>query len=172
MTINELLVQTKQYQFGIFIYLLAIPILSFIYNVLHKPEERISAPHKYVYSFLIYAASLPGAIGFTLTAYTMFFLRANMLNVNLFIYFLPIASMVASLIIISKETDLKHIPGFDRLIGLFTVEVVAIFCVLMFMKMQIFVIVFASMKHLGIALIIVIAILMWAYDKVFGQKEE
>ena len=170
MTINDLLIEAEQYQLYIVLYLLIVPAISFIYNLLNRPELRISSPHKYVYSALIYAAAIPGSIGFVLTAYTLFISRGNLLEVNYIIYFLTVISMAASFIIISKETDLKQIPGFDRIAGLFTMLVVSMFCVLMLMKVRIFVGFFASFEYLIAGIVIIFVLLKTASLKVFGES--
>jgi hypothetical protein len=53
-----------------------------------------------------------------LTAYSLFFLRADLLRVNFLVYILPIISMVATLKIIKSKNSFDDIPGFQRILGL------------------------------------------------------
>ena len=169
MTINHLLIQLEQYQIEVLLYLVAIPVICLVYNLLHKPERRIRSPHKYVYSFLIYATAIPGTMGFVLTAYTLFFTRQNLLDVNPIFYFLTMISMVISFMIIAKETNLNHIPGFGRIVGLFSMLALSMFCVLMLMKVNIFVGFFASFEYLIVGIIIIFILINMAAKKILGK---
>ncbi|AUI87744.1 hypothetical protein BS333_15185 [Vibrio azureus] len=169
MTINQLLISLEQYHLQVLIYLAAIPLISLFYNLLNKPAQRIKAPHKYVYSLLIYAAAIPGAIGFVLTAYTLFFTRTSLLNVNYTFYFLTIISMIVSLLIISKDTNLRYIPGFGRIIGLFLMLALSMFCALMLMKVNLFVGFMASFEYVIVAIIAIFILIKLSIRKITGK---
>ncbi|MBQ49524.1 MAG: hypothetical protein CMP10_19245 [Zetaproteobacteria bacterium] len=72
----------------------------------------------YVYACLIYLVCLPGILAVVLTAYHLFFLKANLLQVNILVYFAPIAVMITTLTIIHKRVNFDDVPGFDRIQGL------------------------------------------------------
>jgi len=67
---------------------------------------------------LIYLSCIPGMFSAVLTAYSLFFLRADLLRVNFLVYILPIISMIATLKIIKRKNSFDDIPGFDRIMGL------------------------------------------------------
>lgn len=121
MAIEELLAQvTGQYVLLLSIFA-GIPLLALFLRPIHGPSRGQHSPWKYLYTFFTYASCLPGMFSVVLTAYTFFFLRANLLAVDLLVYFLPIASMIATLLIIRSSVDFRDIPGFDRLSGLMLV---------------------------------------------------
>ena len=101
--------------FGIFT---AIPVLSLCLRFIHGRNRGIHSPWKYLYAFFIYAGCLPGIFSAVLTAYSLLFLRANMLALDLLVYVLPILSMIATLLVVRKAVDFRDIPGFNRLSGL------------------------------------------------------
>src|SRR6185312_16756626 len=61
---------------------------------------------------------IPGLLACVLTGYQLFFQRADLLNVNIAVYFLPIFSMIVTLIFIHKTVNFENVPGFDRISGL------------------------------------------------------
>ncbi len=79
------------------------------------------SPWQYIYSFFVYSVCIPGMFACVLTSYSLFFIRQNLLNVNIFIYFLPIVSMVVTLALISRNAVLSKLPGVDRLFALMTI---------------------------------------------------
>ena len=72
-----------------------LDICGWLIGLTHDPEKSVTGPWKYVYSVLIYLTSIPGVFAAVVVAYTMFFQRGNLLRLNVFVTFLPIASMVA-----------------------------------------------------------------------------
>lgn len=55
----------------------------------HAPGLGGIAPWKYAYAVLVYAACVPGVLAALLTAYTILFLRGNLLEVNILRLFCP-----------------------------------------------------------------------------------
>jgi hypothetical protein len=54
-----------------------------------------------------------------LILYTFFLLKGNLLQVNALVFFLPLISMIISIIIINHRTKLDLLPGFGRITSLF-----------------------------------------------------
>jgi hypothetical protein len=70
---------------------------------------------------------VPGVFAAVIVAYTLLFTRENLLGLDVFVTFVPIASMIATVEVIRRRADLDRLPGFDRLwglIGLLTVSFV------------------------------------------------
>jgi len=72
----------------------------------------------------VYLVCIPGLLASVLTSYSLFFRHADLLNVNLAVYFLPIISMIVTLILIHKTVNFEKrarlrphfwIDGHDRL---------------------------------------------------------
>jgi len=94
------------------------PVVAWLCGVAHGKGGGGNAPWKYFYSVLVYLTCVPGTFAAVITAYTLFFTRENLMDVNPLVYFLPLASMVATLVLIHKNVTFDLVPGFDRLEGL------------------------------------------------------
>lgn len=101
----------------ILFYFIALPLTAFLACVFGKNEGHLS-PWKYLYSFLIYGACIPGIFAISLNVYLFLFERQSILDANLYTQILPIIVMFFTLWFISKNVDLDQIPGFDKLGGL------------------------------------------------------
>ena len=137
MTVADLINLLSSYSKQVIALFCFIPAFSFIYGKIHAPGKGVLAPHKYIYSVLIYSSCVPGMLAAIIVGYSVFFLRTNLLEVNFFIYFLPIISLVVTLVIIRKNVELDDIPGFDRLVGLCTLLGITFVLTLLIMKTRI-----------------------------------
>lgn len=97
---------------------LAVPILCVLLGLIHGKGRGRFSPWKYFYAIIVYLACVPGIFSAVITAYTLFFTRENLLDVNLLVYFLPVISMIVTLVLISRNVSFDDVPGFDRLWGL------------------------------------------------------
>lgn len=124
-------------------FFIGLPILTFVALLFSKGgshDDSHDSPWKYFYSGIIYAACVPGIFALTLTVYTFLFEGKSLLNVNFFVYFLPIISMIITILILRTRLDLKRIPGFDQLSGLMMMIAAAFIGVLIIQKTRIWVI--------------------------------
>src|SRR4051812_30633364 len=103
MTINDLIKLANGHLLVLLIFFVAPPIIAWLCGRIHGQGNGGRAPWNYVYSILVYMVCIPGLFASVLTGYELFFQRADLLNVNLAVYFLPIISMVATLILIHKN---------------------------------------------------------------------
>lgn len=103
------------------IYLIAffvlIPVIAAWAGWIAKDEGHES-PWKFLYASLIYLICLPGVFAITLNIYLFLFERKPVFETDIFTQILPVVSMIATLLIIRRNVDLKQIPGFGRLTGL------------------------------------------------------
>ncbi len=133
---------------SLLIYLfLALPVLAFFLSWI-SDEEGNQNPWRYFFSTLIYMVCIPGIFAIILCIYSFFFERQNLLQVNVLIYFLPILSMLATLLFIRRKVDLAEIPGFDRIGGFMMVIAATFIIILILQKMRIWVVFMGSMWHL------------------------
>jgi hypothetical protein len=102
MTLQQLFDVIGENPTFIIIFFFSLPIISYVMTWI-TGEDAYDSPWKYIYSALIYAACIPGIFATLLIAYNMFFMRQSLLQVNLFVYFLPIISMIATLLILSNS---------------------------------------------------------------------
>lgn len=88
MTIESLIGEIGQIDIWILLAIfLAPPVLVWILRMLHGRGNGGNSPWNYIYSVLVYLVCVPGMFSCVLTAYAMFFVRQNLLEVNFFIYF-------------------------------------------------------------------------------------
>ena len=118
MNIQDLINLLSKHQLVLIIVFCAIPIVAFLSVLIQGDRNCSESRIKYLYSVLIYLSCIPGMFSAVLTAYSLFFLRADLLKVNFLVYILPIISMVATLKIIKRKNSFDDIPGFDRILGL------------------------------------------------------
>lgn len=166
MTLQELFDSIGSNPTLVLIYFAMLPITALIAGFMSK-DEGYEEPWCYLYSVLVYAACIPGIFALTLTGYSFMFERASMLDKNIFVYFLPIIVMIATLLIINRNVDIKDIPGFGKLSGLLMVIFAVFFVMFLLQKIQIFTVFFGSITHLFGLFIVLFAVFMWGSSKLF-----
>lgn len=167
MTINETIQWANQNPNPIIIYMICVPALAFILSMFLDKNGHES-PGKYLFSAVIYAAAVPGTIAIILSGYDMIFRRADLKNMNMLVYFLPILSMFVSIAFVRRVVDLQHIPGVKRLTGFLLMLGVTGIISFILQKMFIGVIFFGSVyTFLGIFVILFILIRV-GWEKAFG----
>src|SRR5678816_4338447 len=139
MTTRELIQKTDSHPWLIAGLFIALPALAWLSGRLHAKGNGGNSPWKYVYSVLVYLACVPGLFAAVITAYTLFFTRENLLDVNPVVYLVPIVSMVVTLVLIRQNVDFDLVPGFDRLSGLMVMMACAFALVLAISRTRIFV---------------------------------
>lgn len=117
MTLQELFNMLAANPAYVIFYFAIIPFAAFLAGVLGKGEGHIS-PWNYLYSTLIYLVSIPGIFAITLNIYLFLFERRSVMETDLFTQVLPIISMVGTILLIRRNVDLDHVPGFNKLSGL------------------------------------------------------
>lgn len=172
MTISELIGLIERINFFFLLLLCMIPpVTVFIVSRLQDRAKVWQAPwKKYVYSFFVYAVAIPGIMSVVLTAYAVFFLNRNLLDLNIFIYFMPIFVMIVTLIMIGKVESWKHLPGVDRIQGLIVFLLVSFLITLAIQRTRIFIFFGGSFISLIIIAVICFVILKVSMNKMFGRK--
>ena len=151
---------------------LAAPLAAWLCGVAHGKGCGGNAPWKYVYSALVYLACVPGTFAGVITAYTLFFTRQNLMDVNPLVYFLPIVSMVATLVLIHKNVSFDLVPGFDRLAGLMVMIACSFAFALAIQKTKIWIVFGGSIGGLFLLAAGVFALLKWGVYMLFRRQNE
>jgi|CXWL01.1.fsa_nt_gi hypothetical protein len=149
-----------------------LPLAAWFWGLLHSRDKARQAPWKYGWSVLVYLACVPGMIAAVLTAYTLFFVRANLLDVNLAVYGLPILSMILVLVIVRRRIAFDAIPGFDRLSGLLLTVALSFAIALAIQKMNIWVVFGGSVGMLLLLALAIFLAMSWAGRMLFGGRHE
>lgn len=169
MTLQQLFDWIGQNPTWIMIFFLSLPILSFVITWVIG-EYSYQSPGKYIYSALIYAACTPGIFATLLVFYTLFFENKSLLEVNLFIYFLPILSMFTVLMILSRKLQLEHIPGFDKISGLVSMIVAASVVIFLLSRMRIWTVFVGSIWHLLGLFIVLLVVFRVGFKRLFAKR--
>lgn len=102
------------------VFFILIPLIAWLASPFSRGVSHQSA-WRYLFSILIYLVAIPGIFAVTLSIYLFFFERQSIMDTNLYTQVLPVASMVATFLLVKKQVDLKHVPGLDRLSSLITI---------------------------------------------------
>jgi hypothetical protein len=172
MTLRELIHSAGQYWLPVFAVLVAVPVVSFLVGMSHRNGEGRNAPWKFAYTVLVYLACIPGIFGAVLTAYTMFFSKESLLDANPLIYFMPIATMVVTLVLIRKRVSFDDVPGFGRLSGLLVLIGCSFAIALALHKTRILIGFFGSIGTLFLLAVGAFALLKWGGSLLFRSRSE
>ncbi len=145
-------------------YFIGFIIVSLLGLLFFKPQH-FKNPLKYFYSIIVYGVAIPGLLSVVLLIYGFFFLRLNLLNVDVLSYFTPIIGCIITLIIVNKTIPMRLIPGFKNLTGLFVMILITFFITYMIQKMFFGVIFIGSFIHLLLLFLGLLIILKLAWNR-------
>lgn len=141
----------------IIFYFTAVPLTALLASLFSKGEGHLS-PWRELFSVLLYLAAVPGIFGLMLSIYLFLFERQSLLDTNIFTQILPILSMILTIYLIKRHVNLDHIPGFDRLNGLFFMVFAILLLLWLMDRTHIFAIV--SLPFYAVLLIIIVLIVV------------
>ncbi len=141
MTLGQFFEQVSQNPTPIKVFLVGVPFVALLASIFGKGEGHLS-PWKYLYSLLVYLASIPGIFAITLSVYTFLFERRSIMDTNIYTQILPILCMLVTLWLIRRNVELKDVPGFDKIGSLVFVLVLLISMMWIMEKTSIFVFTF------------------------------
>jgi len=171
MTLTDLFAQMTLDPLPIVFYFLAIPIFAVILNWVTKDEAHKS-PWNYVYSTLVFLVCVPGTFSVVLCVYSMFFSPQSMLSVNALVYFLPIISMIATIMIVTRNIQMRAVPGFDKLSSLVALLAVTFVVILLIQKMRIFTVFFGSFWHLAGLFLVLFVVMRIAWGRFMTSSDK
>ncbi len=146
-----------------FIFIFIIALLGLLFVKPHNFKGLV----KYFYSAIIYAVSVPAILSAVLTMYNIFFLKYNLLNLDVLSYFVPIIGCILSLVVVNKTVPMRLIPGFKNLSGLFILILLTFFVTYILQKMFFGVIFIGSFSTLLLLFLGVLVIMAWAWNRIF-----
>lgn len=115
-----------------------VPFLAFLSLLFGKDKGHLS-PLKYLYSILVYLASVPGIFAITLSVYLFLFERKSIMDTNVYTQILPVLSMILTLWLIKKNVALADVPGFNKISQLISIISILICMMWLLEKTRIFV---------------------------------
>jgi hypothetical protein len=112
-SIDRALSLLTQHSVPVLAWLLALPVLTFLFGrAFRKASPRAAALFATVPTHL---AVLQGVSVLLVLAYSVLILHTNLLKLNIIVYYLPLASSLATLVFSSKTASFDEQPGFNRL---------------------------------------------------------
>jgi len=172
MTINDLIKLANGHMLALVFFFLAPPVIAWLCGVMHGRGNGGNAPWKYVYSVLVYLVCIPGLLAGVLTAYALFFHHGDLRDVNIAVYFLPIVSMIVTLIFIHKTVNFESVPGFDRISGLMVMIGCSFVVALIIDKMRILLLFHGPILMLLAFAAGVFAMIKWGTYMLFRRRDE
>jgi hypothetical protein len=172
MTLNDLIKLANGHLLAPLIFFIAPPVIAWLCGRVHGRGNGGNAPWKYIYAVLVYLVCIPGLFASALTGYELFFQRGDLMNVNLAIYFLPIVSMVVTLIFIHKTVAFENVPGFDRLSGLMVMIGCSFLIALVIDKTRLWLMFHGSIAMLFALAAGIFALLKWGTYMLFRRHDE
>jgi len=118
----------------VLVYFIIVFAISLI-GLLFVTPKNFKTPINYLYSILIYAVTIPGLLTLVLLLYRFFFLKTNLLHLDVITNFVPLIGMVITLIVIKKTIPMSLIPGFGKLSGLFIIIIITFIITYLLQKM-------------------------------------
>jgi hypothetical protein len=170
MTIEDLINILGSYPKPLLLFFFLLPLLTYLYGKLYQPGKGIYPPRNYIYSIFIYLTCIPGIFAAVITIYSLLFTNQNLLQVNTLVYFIPIISMILTLIAIRQNVKLDQIPGFFRLRGLMVLLTATFILALILVRMRLWLFFGGSMIAFLIMLIILFFLLRWGSKTLFRGK--
>jgi hypothetical protein len=170
MTLQQLFDSIGENPTFMLIFFIGLPIVAFVMTWV-TGEEAYKSPWNFIYSGIIYAAAIPGIFATMLVAYTLFFENTSLLHVNWVVYFLPIISMIVTLLILSRELSLERIPGFDKISGLIFMIIAASMVIFLLSRLNIWVVFIGSIWHLFGLFIVLLIVFRVGFKRMFAKSE-
>ena len=128
MTLQEFFDVCSNHPEFIGFFFIALPLTAFLAGIFGKGEGHLS-PWKYLYSFLVYCATIPGIFAIIFNIYLFLFERQSIMQSNIYTQILPILIMIFTLWLIKRNVPFEYVPGFNKLSGL----IMVVFTILTFM---------------------------------------
>lgn len=170
MSIRDFIVFLSTHPIVTLVCLGAVPALALVWSLLHRRQSSGQSPWKQGYAVLVYLACIPGMFAAVLVAYTLFFSHENLLDANALAYFLPLATMLATLVVIRRRVAFGELPGFGRLSGLMTLLALSFAAALAIDRTRIFVGFFGSIDRLFLLVGAIFVLLKGSLWLAFGRS--
>lgn len=172
MTIQELIDKAALIDIRILLTVFLLPvIIVWIIGRIHGTYGGGRSPWKYIYSVLVYLVCIPGMFSAVITAYSLFFIRQNLLNVNFIVYFIPLISMIVTLVLVGNQVQWDRIPGFDRLYALMVLIGVSFIVALAVSKTRIWLFFGGSIWFFLVVAVICFFVLKGCIHTISGKKK-
>lgn len=136
MSLDHLIEYATKDSMAVLLFFLVLPLLVVLLNSTAAGSGN-NAPYNKMYSIIVYAVSIPGILSITIWLYSMLFEHKSLWKLDPFVYYLPVASMAACLILIKKNARFKELPWFGEFYELMILIFVTFMSILLIMELEI-----------------------------------
>ena len=172
MTIRELIVAAGRYPLIIILLFTLPPLLVVAMRLIHQRGRGEESPWKYLYSILVHYVCVPGILSIVMIAYTVFFTKGNLLDVDVLVYILPVVCMFVTLILIWQIVSFDKLPGFQRLWGLIVMITMAFVIMLIIDRTRIWLVFGGSIFVFILLAGGIFALLKWGSYMAFRRRDQ
>ncbi len=145
-------------------YFAIVPFAALLAGWMEREEGHLP-PWNYLYSALIFMVSIPGILAIGLGVYKWLFERRSIMDTNVLLQILPIASMLLTFFIVKSQVKIDSLPGFYRLSGLVMMISAAMAIMWFIDKVRIIVFSYMPVQYLLIFLLVLLVIIRMGWRK-------
>lgn len=164
MTINDLFQYALDHPANVLFYFGLIPFAALLAGWMEREEGHLP-PWNYLYSTLVYLVAVPAILSVAYTVYKWLFERGSVLDANLMLQVLPIASMLLTFFIVKRQVLIESLPGFSRLSGLVLMISGALAIMWFLDKVRIIVFSYMPIHYLLIIFVVLLVVIRFGWRR-------
>jgi len=168
MTLEEFFQVISENPAFILFFFVALPLTAFLASVFGKGEGHLTP-----WSFLAFAAAIPGIFAIMLNVYLFLFEKQPIMQTDVYTQILPILIMILTFWLINRNVPFELIPGFDKISGLLMI-VIAVLAIMWFLdRLHIVAFTYMPFHYVLIFLVAAFVAVRFGVKKMFsGNKAE
>ena len=167
MTLQELSTLIDRNPTPTLVYFLALPCLAWLLGLSQKSSPIQPSPLRWVYSIILFGVCLPGLLA--VLVFTEKLARGQLMQIDLISQIVPVVSMIATWVLISRLPDPQSIPGFRRLTGFALILALTLLGGFLLMRTHVWLFFGSGIGSLLVFMGIFFLLLKWAFDRAFGR---
>lgn len=165
MTLQQLFDYTLANPTNVVFFFSLIPFAALLAGWMEREEGHLP-PWNYLYSTLVYLVAVPAILSVAYTIYRWLFERESIMNANLLLQILPVASMLLTFFIVKKNVRIESLPGFDRLGGLVLI-ISGAMAIMWFMdKVRIVAFTYFPIQYLLIIFLVLLVVVRFGWKRI------
>ncbi|MCE7039411.1 hypothetical protein [Dyadobacter sp. CY312] len=166
MTLSQLFNYISENPWPVALYFLLLPIVTWIIGLVSTGSREVKF-WSYVYAVLVYAICIPGVFAVTLNMYLFLFERQSIWQANIILQFLPVISMVLSLMLVKSKIPFSLIPGFGKISGFLTLITALIGVMWFFDRIRLVAFTYVPFSVILIGFVLTLLAIRFAWSKLF-----
>jgi len=166
MTLRDLFDQVSSNYWPVATYFILMPLLAWVVGQIATGSRDVKF-WGIVYAVIVYAICIPGIFAVTLNIYLFLFERQSIWQANIIMQFLPVISMVLTLMLIRQKIPFSLIPGFGKLSGFLTL-ITAMIGIMWFVdRIHLVAFTYVPFVYLVIGFVTALLLIRFAWSKLF-----